>query len=662
ATGHPLLTLLWPAATYTAFLLHPRLRPHLTTRPTRTTPLPWAWFLGLTVVYLTGWSAFTCFRVNALTWPEAGWAHVDTPFSLALIGELRHHMPPDVPMVAGEPLSYHWFVYAHFAASSWITGIEPATLLLRLGMLPMLVAFAVLVGVTGLRVTGSRVGAALAVAGTLFVAAPSLYAGANGLLRWTGVMHVPWNSPTQTFGALLFAPVVLVLMDLLVRPRGAPGRWVLLVVLVVAVMGAKATYLPLLAAGLVAVAAAETLRRRRAPWPAVAALGVTLACLAFAQSVLFGHARQGTTLAPLSVVRATWKELAGVGDQVGPTAGWVLGLTLVYVACWGVTWCGTLGLLARPRLLLRPPVTLMLGMTASGAGMMLLLGSPDDLNQPYFLQACYPYLAVLSAYGLLVVARRERPAPVALVCAAVAGIAVALAVRVLCDVEVPLRLGEPDVLIYLPFAVLLVVLVSAAGLLVAARRHVRFWALFVTMVMAAGTPAAWQARVLTHLRHGADSNLNAGDHPAPELIPSGALSAARWLRAHSGPDDLVATNAHCRWGYEHPCDARHFWVSALTERRVLVEGWAYTAANLDRWRPGRPYATLPFWDRDRVRAGDAVFSAPSAASVALLRERYGVRWLVADERLTRAPIGRFARLELRYGDYAVYRLTGGPGS
>ncbi|WP_214412863.1 hypothetical protein [Sphaerisporangium fuscum] len=664
AAGAPLLVLLWPLTVYGVFVLVPRLRRHWTARPARTAPPWWTWFLASTLMYLVGWSAFTCFRLNALTWPQAGWAHHDLPFALSLIGELKHHMPPSLPEVAGEALHYHWFVYAHYAASSWITGIEPLTLLFRLSVLPMLAALVVIVGMTGRRVTGSRAGAVLAIAGTLFVATPSLYANANGLLRWTGVLHVPWNSPTQTFGALLFAPVVLVLIDLLTRPKGGPARWALLGVLLVVLMGAKSTYLPMLAAGLSVVAVTELLRLRRPPRAALTALGMTLACLAYAQLVLFGRVRQGTVVDPLAVARGTWRDLVEQGALTTPGTASVLGVTLVYVLCWAVTWCGVLGLLSRPRLLARPPVVLMLATAASGVGLMLVLGSPGDLNQSYFLQANYPYLAVLAGYGLLVVTRRERPPAVALACAAAVGMAAAFLIRAACHVEVPLPTGRPDGDLFLPFAVLLGVLVAATALAAAARRRVPAWALLLTMVTAAGAPAAWQARVLFHSHAGADGNIVADGHPTPEQIPQGALAAGHWLRAHSRPDELVATNAHCRWGHEDPCDSRHFWVSALSERRVLVEGWTYAATNLDRWRAGQPYPILPFWDTQRIRDNDAVFLTPSAAAVARLRDSYGVRWLVVDERLTGPGAGleRFAGFQVRYGDYAIYRLPDRPAS
>lgn len=70
---------------------------------------------------------------------------------------------------------------------------------------------------------------------------------------------------------------------------------------------------------------------------------------------------------------------------------------------------------------------------------------------------------------------------------------------------------------------------------------------------------------------------------------------------------------------------------------------------------------LPFWDAERLRLNDLAFTTPSAEGMRLLRDRYGVRWLMADERPATASagaaaLGRVAALRFRSGDYAVYRL------
>ncbi|MBO4270772.1 hypothetical protein [Microbispora triticiradicis] len=667
AVGAPLLVLAWPVATYAAFLLVPRLRRHWrSAQLAARSPIWWSWSLALVVAYLVVWSAVTFFRTQALAWPALGASYPDMPLHLAFIGELRHHVPPTMPIVAGEPLPYHWFVYAHYAAASWVTGVEPLVLLFRLGMLPMIAALVVLLGLAARRVIGSRAGALAALAAVFLVAAPNLYIGpVGGALVWKPVQS--WSSPTQTFGALLFVPVFLLLSDLLEnrRPlenrRWDPREWLLLGIFLAAVMGAKATYLPLLTAGLAAVAVAGTVRRRRPDGPALAALGMSAACLFFAQFVLYGGVRGGTTAAPLSLMRVTWGGVTGDGKPLAGPVTTVLGLTLLCVLSGAVAWCGTLGLLTRPRALARPAVVLTLGMSLAGLGVALCFGHPG-LSEIYFLQAPYPYLAIVSVYGLVTVLRGPGTSPLSIVCAAVAGAVAAYCIRILCDVRVPLPGGEPLGVLALPYAALLVFVALTAVALAAARRGgLRPFALTLVVTSAFAAPAAWFTRVLpVTYKAPVVAAEDAGRAAQAQAMPRGVVTAARWLRGHSRPGDVVATNLHCRLGVDGPCDSRAAWVSALTERRVLVEGWAYATANLDRWSPGQVLWYLPFWDRERLRANEALFAAPSWRAARSLRDRHGVRWLFADERLTvpGARLGDVAALRFRSGDFAVYEIAG----
>jgi hypothetical protein len=135
-------------------------------------------------------------------------------------------------------------------------------------------------------------------------------------------------------------------------------------------------------------------------------------------------------------------------------------------------------------------------------------------------------------------------------------------------------------------------------------------------------------------------------------VPGDGISAARWLRDHSDPNDLVATNIHCRVPRSAACDSRQFWVSAYSERRVLVEGWDYAGHTFIPWDP--------FWDQALLATNDAAFEEPSTATVAALRNGYGVRWLFADATLADpAAIGRYADLRYRAGDFAVFEAPPG---
>jgi hypothetical protein len=153
---------------------------------------------------------------------------------------------------------------------------------------------------------------------------------------------------------------------------------------------------------------------------------------------------------------------------------------------------------------------------------------------------------------------------------------------------------------------------------------------------------------------------------APPTVPMarisrGTLEAGRWLRDHSRPGDLVATNALCVKGANEGCDDRFFAVSAYTERRVLVENWSFTAkTHAEAAKRDIPDESVPFWDRRRLADNDVVFRHPSPEAVRRLRDAYGVRWLFVDRTQGRpAPdLGRFTRLRHTAGDCAVYQVVG----
>ncbi|WP_197087932.1 hypothetical protein, partial [Micromonospora sp. HK10] len=169
----------------------------------------------------------------------------------------------------------------------------------------------------------------------------------------------------------------------------------------------------------------------------------------------------------------------------------------------------------------------------------------------------------------------------------------------------------------------------------------------LTAVLLAGAPG------LVLDAAAARAHRNGGAYPVVSM-PASRVAAARWVHAHSDPADVLATNVHCREVVDGACDARSFWLSGYAERSVLVEGWAFAPRMVGR--PAGPYA--PFWDAARLRANDAAFSAPTAAGLAALRDRYGVRWLVVDRQVGRESPTLRTLADLRYDTarLAVYRL------
>ncbi|MCW2504052.1 MAG: hypothetical protein JWO79_2336, partial [Actinomycetia bacterium] len=215
-----------------------------------------------------------------------------------------------------------------------------------------------------------------------------------------------------------------------------------------------------------------------------------------------------------------------------------------------------------------------------------------------------------------------------------------------------------------PFLVIGGVLAVAAIALVVARTRVS-WLRGITaaLVLAAitGTGLAPSADRLANTVQALDRAWRAVVtlRPGERDIPSGGIAAARWLRGHSRPDQVVATNTHCRRVFRDTCDNRHFWIAGFTERRVLVESWGYTRPIYDEAWSGRgPFFRLPYWDQRRLAENDGIFRSPSRSAADLLRRRYGVRWLLVDRRYDRPSpkLGEVAALRYSNGDAAVYEL------
>ena len=149
------------------------------------------------------------------------------------------------------------------------------------------------------------------------------------------------------------------------------------------------------------------------------------------------------------------------------------------------------------------------------------------------------------------------------------------------------------------------------------------------------------------------------DPAADSLVTADEVVAARWLGRHAEQDDVVATNVHCLPTFTLVgCDARAFWVSGLTGRRVLVEGWGYTdAAQAANGRGGLTYSRQPFDDPGLLALNDGAFTDPSLEKLRRLHA-LGVRWLFADRRagLVSADLAVMASPTFRSGAVTVYRL------
>jgi hypothetical protein len=663
AAGQPYAVAVWPVITLVTFAAVPGLRRFWRGSGDRM-PGAAGCAAGIAMLYVLADSALTVFRVEALTGHLARAPYPDEPFQTALVGELKHHFPAVMPYVTGTPLQYHWYVHAHTAAASWLTGIEPQVLLLRLVPLPMMYASVLLVIAIARALTQRVWPGLVAVAITFFATMTSPYRDLSVPFATGSLLDAGWYSPTQTFGAMLFAALILVLVRLLrAEAPAGPGPWIAFALLSGAVAGAKATFLPMLACGLALAVLVRYLRGRRAGGPSahrtgpeLGALAISLVWLVFAQLGLYGGGDQGMAIAPLSVVKFSAAGQAVLGTPVAadpwPT---LVVFALLTVLSWVGGLAGAIGL-ARSQQRWDCAYWIIVGIGISGAGALFAFGHPG-LSELYFIRSAEPYLAIAAACGLAALVRGVRSKRAAGLWAGsfVIGVALVYAVRAAAGAS-PRSISSSLV----PYAVLAAALLLVGATLVVLGRGAGLSRAAITaavVLVALGTTVPAGLLQPTDLVTTATTGPERNVRGFIDLTPAGGIPAARWLRDHSSPDDLVATNDHCLAVAGPECDSRDFWLAAYAERRVLVEGWAYTDRAMDEipiYAPGVGYPA--YWDPALLAANDAVFTAPDRDSVHRFAHRYGVRWLVAVGPHVDPALADFATLRFTAGEVSIYQL------
>jgi hypothetical protein len=110
----------------------------------------------------------------------------------------------------------------------------------------------------------------------------------------------------------------------------------------------------------------------------------------------------------------------------------------------------------------------------------------------------------------------------------------------------------------------------------------------------------------------------------PYSITLGTSNIAEYLRKNSDTNDLIATNRHCAGLEENQtCTARQFALSALSERRVFLEGWSYTTCPLVE-----PILNQ-YWKEDNWKLNQDFFTNPTNENWNTF-SKSGVDWLVVD--------------------------------
>lgn len=607
-----------------------------------------AWALAVIVVYGMTWLARNRFLVRPLTLPPHRPPAVDETFHLALVAELTHRFPPEIPFLLGTRLDYHWFVHAQLATMRWATGVDSTVL--RLEPLPalLLVLSALGLGAVALRLTGRAVAAVIA-PGLLIAGAFHLF----GPHYDPSVYTEPYlsdrfvSSPSQTYGVMVSLPALMLILEVL-RPdrRAARSTWVTLAAALLALSGSKATFLPIFLCGAVAVCLLQLFSGRRIERRAMALTAMIAAATAFAQVVLFGGQGGSMAFAPLATV-----ERALVTQQIDVTPLSMVAMAAALLVGWLLYGIGVVGLVESGRGR-DPRVVWMLVCIPAGITVALLFYR-SGLSQLWFQRSVAELVALASAWGLAcllpepLLGRRALGLSVLAGCAGLAAFTVSRYVELNGDGSPFPTLGSLLLTAAVPLVVLVVFLLtglSSSVVLVAF-----LLGLGLSNVIAVGYDI------------GSGRPVQAVS-PRP-LFAAGGERAAAYLERKSSTDAILATNAHCMEPDESLCNNHHFWISAYTERRVVIEGWGYTAPTNANYDPDRRNAFIPVPYPKRLAINDAAFKEPSAETLRRLIDTYDVSWLFVDLHYPADVAGLSGLPQLlteryRNANYVVFRVVG----
>ncbi|HEU5109429.1 MAG TPA: hypothetical protein VFT95_12880, partial [Micromonosporaceae bacterium] len=655
----PGLLWLWPLAVIVPFAAVPRLRRHWVVRDyAETAPVGWSWAVAGAVAFFTTYLSWTFLERNPiLPTSDDTYQYLDLAYQLSLAGEAKHQFPIHVPQVADEPLHYHWFGHAHMAVTSLVGHIDLPVVALRLAIPALCAAAIVLTAVLGWRASGRPYVGAVAAA-LFFVIGETNFTHPVTMPFGTQASFVIWHGMSMIYSWVLLIALVAVLVDVVraagERRRPPVGTYVLAAALMLASSGAKASSIPVVAIALAFTAVVLLATTRRIPWPVVVVGVLAGAAQLFASAVLYRFNSYGLEVGAFSGLERYWLE-----DGQRASLAVVLAVVLAFAVNMQLRAAGIVALIWRRAGRLEPVQWFLLGGALAGPGLYLALRQPS-LGNEYFTRAGFAFAVVLSAWGYLLLfesARWGRRAAVALGACAAALAVVLVAVQLRYAAPAPAQGRPVDQLLPLLRWTGALVVLGAFGAAVwyavklasaRARRALagRGGVVLLTAVLVVGAPG------LVMDMYKSAQNPNGGAY-ALVSMPKSRVDAARWVRDHSDPDDVVATNAHCLQVVDGWCDTRTFWLSAYAERRVLIEGWAFAPRVA-----GDAYAE--FWEPETLRRNDEAFTAPSPEALDRLRGR-GVRWLVVDRAVEEVgadtgALGALAPLRYQNARIAVYEL------
>lgn len=631
---------LWPLATLLV-VLRPSWRTRLRGRPTSRMPVAWAVALAAAALVVIRFIYDSYLHRYGMPY-DGRKLYGDAYWQMGLAAEARRALPLQTPqaITAGD-LHYHWFVHAHAASESLISGTSVQVVIAQTYVLPLaLLSLGVVAALTHLlsgRAWAGGVAGFVAAAPSTATWWPQLYAGMSAIIPL---------SPTQMYALpltffVLFAIVILIRRavpqrisdrrDVFEAPSAA-GAWVLFALSIIVVTGAKASATPTLLGGALLMLLVTLILRRGRRVAGVIAFVVLVATVVATKYVSGGNGGSGYQFLAVAGRSPLYNYLVGYEAPYtaerwiipGITVPWLLVGIVVFE---GLRLAGVFGTLVSfgSALRGRPEAWLLTG-CAAAAVLALFVIQHQGLSELYFIRGILPIGGVSLAWALAEAfgdrgGARWWRSRVLWWC-----LAVAVAVAVVADVGVVLTrnpakpTGAADAaalvrqaLIVVLGALVIVLVIAGIAAWFGRRRAVRGLGLMTCLSALLGLVGATVGVE-------AFDPVRVGEAVSTPLSQAEA-TAGQWISTHTDPKALFATNDHCL-GAEHiVCNSHQWWISGLGGRRVLVEGWSYLPQSANR---------LPFFDPDLLRRNQAAYSAATPADLAWMKAQ-GVQYMVAME-------------------------------
>lgn len=474
----------------------------------------------------------------------------DWVYLLSRAAIIKHHWPIEDPSLSGTSMQYHYFLLVHVAAASHATDVDITWLLLRLVVVPLGLILTVQAYAIGRLLSRSRWGGVLAaflalVPGELSPATDYEHLAFLGLfIRWLYV------SPTFFFGVIFFGALLLAVAQPIRNQRQI--FWIVL--LAAAGTAAKGSVLPVLLGGFALWIPWSWLRGRKLARRHLLLAGAMLAAFGIVYLVtMAAWGSAGAVVQPFEVCRMSefwdkhaipWTRLLKRTLHAPDFGTWLGGAVTSMGVLAGTTGVRIVGMayLAGCRRGHRVDFARWLVATAVASYAIGLTLHFDANSELYFLLLSRLPTAALAAAFVVDITRRWR------------------AYRRLADTG---------------FAIW----ASRAGLYSAAATMIPCLGLQV-----ANTITCHREGFVDWVHFDPNTKINA------DLLP--LYEVTGWLRTHTENDAVILTNAFTVRNLktergilvDHTTVGVHYYFSALTERRMWIEGPTYALDQVEARR------------------------------------------------------------------------------